>query len=243
MKKNYLLMIAFSVSVTTASVAQVATTPELPRNYKPQAKELLPMPGELTDEMIFPALGRYEYADSEGEVLQVTVTRDSENKGVIWINGMPQGKFKADLKASPATYKIPVQKTLQNEVVEEEATEEQEAATEEAVGTGTAHSKARYSGKSLNEGTVIFDSASNKLYVNIGGRFNEEDPAAVFPEIAEIDVDDMEVAAETTDSSEEVIATAKNADKKDKKNKVADKGTNYILAKVVDLAAAPAVKR
>lgn len=230
-------MIAFSVSVTTASVAQVSTTPEVPRNYKPQAKELLPMPAELTDEMIFPALGRYEYADNEGEVVQVTVTRDSENKGVIWINGMPQGKFKADLKASPATYKIPVQKTLQNEVVEEEATVE-EAAAEDAV--ETAHPKARYSGKSLNEGTIVFDSASNKLYVNIGGRFNEEDPIAVFPEIAEID--DMEVAAETTDSSE-VVATAKNTDKKDKKNKVADKGTNYILAKVVDLAAAPAVKR
>lgn len=236
MKKNYLLMIAFSVSVTTASVAQVVSSPEVPRNYKPQAKELLPMPGALTDEMIFPALGRYEYADSEGEVVQVTVTRDNENKGVIWINGMPQGKFKADLKASPATYKIPVQKTLQNEL-KEEVTEEHAAAGD---AVETAHSKARYSGKSLNEGTVIFDSASNKLYVNIGARFNEEDPAAVFPEIAEID--DTEVAAMTTDSSE-VMATAKHADKKDKKNKIAEKGANYILAKVVDLAAAPAVKR
>lgn len=240
MKRNYLLMMAFSISVATASVAQVSTTPEVPRNYKPQAKELLPMPGELTDEMIFPVLGRYEYADNEGEISQVTVTRDGENKGVIWINGMPQGKFKADLKASPATYKIPVQKTLLNEAGE--ASSEEQAVAEDAA--ETAHSKARYSGKSLKEGTVIFDSVSNKLYVNIGARFNEEDPATVFPEIAE--TDDMEVIATSNDNSDssEVYATAKNADKKDKKNKITEeKGTNYILTKVVDLAAAPAAKR
>jgi len=233
MNKNYFFLMAFSMSVATASVAQVSTTPEVPKNYKPQAKELLPMPGELTDEMIFPALGRYEYTDSEGEVSQVTVTRDSENKGVIWINGMPQGKFKADLKASPAIYKIPTQKTLQNDV------EEPQAEAESA--EGTAESKARYSGKSLNEGTVIFDSASSKLYVNIGSKFNEDAPAAVFPEIAETDSITEETPADNG-SSFDGTATAKNKDRKDKKKIATEKGKNYILTKVVDMAALPASK-
>ncbi|GAB3432568.1 hypothetical protein [Niabella aquatica] len=228
MKKNYLLMMALSVSITTVSLAQVSTAPEVPKNYKPQAKELLPMPGELTDEMIFPVLGRYEYTDKEGEVSPVTVTRDSENKGVIWINGMPQGRFKADLKASPATYKIPVQKTLLNDAGEEPAMQEDH--------TATAHTGARYSGKSLKEGTIIFDSASNKLYVNLGGRFNEDDPAVVFPEIEETDSSEVVSADAAYDSS---AAIAKNQDKKNTKKQVGEKGTNYILTKIVDLAAAP----
>jgi hypothetical protein len=36
---------------------------------------------------------------------------DEQNKGFVWIEGLPQGKIKAMLRKSPATYKIPVQKT------------------------------------------------------------------------------------------------------------------------------------
>ncbi|ULT42494.1 hypothetical protein KRR40_02465 [Niabella defluvii] len=110
MKKNFLLAAVLSLTIAATSFAQVSTTPEVPRNYKPQPKELAPMPGELTDEMIFPVLGKYDYVNKEEKVASVTVTRDAENKGVVWINGMPQGKFKADLKQSPSTYKIPEQK-------------------------------------------------------------------------------------------------------------------------------------
>ncbi len=39
------------------------------------------------------------------------VTLDPENKGVIWVEGLPQGKFKAYLKKSPASYRILSQKT------------------------------------------------------------------------------------------------------------------------------------
>lgn len=41
----------------------------------------------------------------------VTITLDSANKGLVWVEGLPQGKFKAYLKKSPATYRITAQKT------------------------------------------------------------------------------------------------------------------------------------
>jgi hypothetical protein len=62
----------------------------------------------ITD--IFPALGKYESATNP-EAALLTITQDAENKGIVWIEGLPQGKVKATLRKSPATYKIPVQKT------------------------------------------------------------------------------------------------------------------------------------
>ncbi len=227
MKKNFLLMVVLSLSIATTSFAQSTATAEVPKNYKPQAKELAPMPGELTDEMIFPVLGKYDYVDKEGEVASVTVTRDAENKGVVWINGMPQGKFKADLKQSPCTYKIPVQKTLQNDV--------EVATTEDTETTDGEKAATRYSGKSLKEGTLIFDSASQKLYVNVGAKFDEEDPAAIFPEMT-ADETEATVAADAVDADQE---NGKKAEKKDKKKTSFAKGTNYVLTKVVEVAAAP----
>ena len=41
----------------------------------------------------------------------IVITLDPENKGVIWVEGLPQGKFKAYLKKSPSTYRILSQKT------------------------------------------------------------------------------------------------------------------------------------
>jgi hypothetical protein len=227
MKKNFLLAAVLSLTIAATSFAQTSATPEVPRNYKPQPKELAPMPGELTDEMIFPVLGKYDYVDKDGEVASVTITRDAENKGVVWINGMPQGKFKADLKQSPSTYKIPVQKTLQNDIDGAVATTATDATEKPAP---------RYSGKSLKEGTLIFDSASHKLFVNVGAKFDEENPAAIFPEMTADD------STATVASAEEVEATqenAKKAEKKDKKKTSLAKGTNYVLTKVVEVAAAP----
>lgn len=230
MKKNFFLVVVLSLSIATTSFAQTSATPEVPKNYKPQPKELAPMPGELTDEMIFPVLGKYEYENKDGEIASVTVTRDAENKGVVWINGMPQGKFKADLKQSPCTYKIPVQKTLQNDVDGVVAT------TETTEAEATEKPAPRYSGKSLKEGTVIFDSASRKLYVNLGAKFDEENPAAIFPEMT-ADESETLAAAEELDATQE---TAKKTEKKDKKKASSlAKGTNYVLTKVVEVAAAP----
>jgi hypothetical protein len=78
------------------------------------------MPGQLTVEKIFPAIGKYEFtADGATNPTQVTVTLDPEVKGVVWVEGLPQGKFKALLRQSPATYKIPSQKNEEDKEVAE----------------------------------------------------------------------------------------------------------------------------
>ena len=63
----------------------------------------------VTTNDIFPAIGKYQSANSEATTL--TVSLDEANKGIVWIEGLPQGKIKAMLRKSPATYKIPAQKT------------------------------------------------------------------------------------------------------------------------------------
>jgi len=47
------------------------------------------------------------------------VTLDDQNKGIVWIDGLPQGRVKAVMKKSPATYKIPAQKTADGKDVPE----------------------------------------------------------------------------------------------------------------------------
>src|SRR6187200_2688803 len=49
----------------------------------------------------------------------VVITLDPENKGVIWVEGLPQGKFKAYLRKSPSTYRILAQKTESGEQIPE----------------------------------------------------------------------------------------------------------------------------
>lgn len=41
----------------------------------------------------------------------VTITLDSANKGIVWIEGLPEGRLKAYLQKSPATYRIVSEKT------------------------------------------------------------------------------------------------------------------------------------
>jgi hypothetical protein len=104
-------------SATDSSV--VATAPAKPK-YKTQnstadsisAKyKLLPMPGELTLEKKFPAVGSYQLAGAAEGSIPVTITLDSTSKGIIWVSGLPQGNFKAYLAKSPATYRIVSQKS------------------------------------------------------------------------------------------------------------------------------------
>jgi hypothetical protein len=73
--------------------------------------QLLPMPEALTVEKTFPALGSYHLSGSLDSTAGITITRDSVNKGTVWIAGLPEGAFKAYLKKSPATYRILAQKT------------------------------------------------------------------------------------------------------------------------------------
>src|SRR6478735_7829892 len=70
---------------------------------------LVPMPNPITTEQIFPVIGQYQSTTNADQ--KISVTLDDQNKGYAWIEGLPQGKVKAILKSSPATYKIPAQKT------------------------------------------------------------------------------------------------------------------------------------
>jgi hypothetical protein len=70
---------------------------------------LVPMPNPITTEQIFPVIGQYQSTANADQ--KITVTLDDQNKGFAWVDGLPQGKVKAVLRQSPATYKIPAQKT------------------------------------------------------------------------------------------------------------------------------------
>lgn len=73
------------------------------------SKYIAPKPA-LTTLDIFPAIGQYQSTNNP-EATNVSIALDEQNKGVIWITGLPQGRVKAMLRKSPAIYKIPQQKT------------------------------------------------------------------------------------------------------------------------------------
>lgn len=75
-----------------------------------------PVPGSV--DKIFPVIGQYEPGVGSDEA-RVTITLDENNKGVIWVDGLPQGRFRALLAKSPATYKIPAQKNQEGKDLQE----------------------------------------------------------------------------------------------------------------------------
>jgi hypothetical protein len=71
----------------------------------------------LRPEHAFPVLGSYTATGSSSG--NVTVSLDSANKGIVWVEGLPQGKFKALMKKAPSTYKVPAQTTESGKSVAE----------------------------------------------------------------------------------------------------------------------------
>ena len=123
MKNTIFLFLA--ALLFSATVQAQTTVDSIAAKYK-----LIPMPEPLTIEKTFPVLGTYQLTmpaapatttttdqtttDQTGmtpAVSNVTITLDSANKGVVWVEGLPQGKFKAYLKKSPASYRVLAQKT------------------------------------------------------------------------------------------------------------------------------------
>ena len=124
MKKIFCILCAFallfSLSLTASSqetweAKKNATVDSITSQYK--EKYIAPRPA-LTTADIFPALGQYESA-TNATAPAISITIDPENKGLVWIEGLPQGKVKAMLRQSPATYKIPAQKTEDGKEVAE----------------------------------------------------------------------------------------------------------------------------
>jgi hypothetical protein len=97
----FLFLAAFFI---TATVNAQSTVDSIRAKYT-----LQPMPEALTLEKAFPVVGTYHLTSDSSST--VTVSLDSANKGIVWVEGLPQGKIKAYLKQSPATYRVVAQKT------------------------------------------------------------------------------------------------------------------------------------
>ncbi len=219
---------------TTDPVAQQPVATEQPvakvnndkyNNWSADTYKMQPMPEALTTEKIFPVIGNYQLTDKEGTASTVTVTLDPSNKGIVWIEGLPQGKIKATLRKSPATYKIPVQPL--GEV----------AMTEELVAADAKPSKAakakEVKAKELPEGVLIYDKDANVLNVCIGCKYNNEDPALAFTPSDATATEEVEKAEKKT---------AKTA-KKSKAKVAKIKPVHYTGTKVIETTAATEVQQ
>src|SRR4030095_11461825 len=123
MKKTFLAGIA-SLVLTFAVTAQEPTQPtEQKKHPNPTVDSILskytlqPMPSPMTTEQIFPVIGQYQSSTNADQ--KITVSLDDQNKGCAWIDGLSEGRVKAILKRSPATYKIPAQTTAEGNSVRE----------------------------------------------------------------------------------------------------------------------------
>lgn len=137
-------------------------------NWDKSKYAMQPMPEALTTEKIFPVLGTYQLTDKDGTASQVTVTLDETSKGIVWIDGLPQGRIKAYLRKSPAVYKIPEQKVGDDKTT-----------------------------KTVAEGVLIYDRDANLLNVCIGCTYNETDPGVAFLPADAATVDQTETKTKT----------------------------------------------
>jgi len=111
--KNTLLLTVFALFFSFASHAQ-STVDSIEAKYK-----LLPMPEGTTIEKTFPILGTYQLSSNNNTSGDLIITLDSTNKGIVWIDGLPEGRVKAYLMQSPATYRIISQKSATGKWVPE----------------------------------------------------------------------------------------------------------------------------
>lgn len=123
MKKTIGIVGGFALSILTLSASaqqtweaqKNPTVDSIAAKYK---DKLVTAPAAPALENIFPVIGRYESATNP-ETPVVTVSLDAQNKGLVWVEGLPQGKIKGLLTRSPATYKIPAQKNEEGKEVAE----------------------------------------------------------------------------------------------------------------------------
>ena len=122
----------------TATAIPTASVPVAPAPVASTAKS-----DNIRPEDFLPVLGTYKTATST----PVTIVVDESNVGIVWVEGLQQGRFKAMLRQSPATYKIPAQKSE--------------------------------SGKSVSEGTLVYNPDTREVKIAFGA-YNDENPVAVF---------------------------------------------------------------
>lgn len=166
---------------TTDSTMSRPATNDKYNNWSSDQYKMQPMPEALTQDKVFPVVGRYDLTDKEGAQSQVTISLDETNKGYVWVDGLPQGRIKAILRKSPSTYKIPAQKLG----------EEKDA-------------------KSVAEGVLIYDKDANLLNVCIGCTFDNENPNVAF-QPADAAATEEAAATEQTAKKTKTAKTAKTA--------------------------------
>jgi len=105
-----IILCAFTFSLNAQQTWDAKKNSTVDSISSPFESKLLPPPASITIQDIFPVIGTYESSTNTDATL-VSISLDEQNKGLIWIEGLPQGKIKAMLRKSPATYKIPEQKT------------------------------------------------------------------------------------------------------------------------------------
>jgi hypothetical protein len=120
MKKTIQIMasIVFSFFSLTLFAQQPEQTTDWNAKKNPIVEEinakyqgqLIPAKAPKTIEDIFPVLGTYK-SSTNTDAATIVISLDPDNKGLVWIEGLPQGKISAMLRKSPAIYKIPAQKT------------------------------------------------------------------------------------------------------------------------------------
>ncbi len=113
--------IALSMLYTVANAQQTWEAQKNPTVDSITAKykdKLVTAPVAPSQNAIFPVIGFYESATNP-ETPAVTISLDAQNKGLIWVEGLPQGKVKGLLTKSPATYKIPAQKNEEGKEIAE----------------------------------------------------------------------------------------------------------------------------
>jgi len=123
MKKTIVIMGATALSLLALSVHAQQTwdpqkNPTVTAITSKYADKYITTKTELTTAEIYPVTGTFSSATNP-EAGTVTISLDEANKGVIWVEGLPQGKLKAMLRKLPDTYKIPVQKTAEGKEVAE----------------------------------------------------------------------------------------------------------------------------
>ncbi|MEO6612223.1 MAG: hypothetical protein ABIT05_05765 [Chitinophagaceae bacterium] len=134
MKKTIVIMGGMALSLFAVSASAQDTPPQAPQPVKStweaknnptvdsimskySDKYVASKPAPTTAE-IFPAIGQFE-STANPEAAHVTITLDEQNKGLVWVEGLPQGRIKAMLRKSPGTYKIPAQKAVDGKDIAE----------------------------------------------------------------------------------------------------------------------------
>ena len=111
MKNTIVMMavLAFSFSALNAQQTWDAKkNPTVDSINAKYADKMIPPKPAVTIDQVFPVIGQYQ-STVNMDASNVTIVLDEASRGIVWVTGLPQGKIKAMLKRSPATYRIPAQ--------------------------------------------------------------------------------------------------------------------------------------